>query len=173
VKEIGVLTPAFEHPDGTLCMALGVHAPALVRFQPPADAHAIIEGLKLRIAKARQDKWGQSSERHKQLLDQLEMQLEDVVTAATEDELAAEMVVAKATAAGAPVGPFTRKKAAREPLPADLPAAGCRARARGMPMLSQRRSAQDRRDDHRKPGCHSAPVDRRANGAREIPLQGL
>ncbi len=34
-----------------------------------ADAHAIIEDLKLRIAKARQDKWGQSSERHRQLLD--------------------------------------------------------------------------------------------------------
>src|ERR1700741_2777315 len=61
-----------------------------------ADAQAIIQDLKLRIAKARQDKWGQSSERHKQLLDQLELQLEDVVTAATEDELAAEMAVAKA-----------------------------------------------------------------------------
>lgn len=86
-----------------------------------ADARAIIEDLKLRIAKARQDKWGQSSERHKLLLDQLEMQLEDVVTAATEDELAAEMAVAKAAAAGVPVAPFTRRKAAREPLPVDLP----------------------------------------------------
>ena len=37
------------------------------------------------------------------MLDQLEMQLEDVVTAATEDELAAEMAVAKAAAAGVPV----------------------------------------------------------------------
>ncbi len=86
-----------------------------------ADARAIIEDLKLRIAKARQDKWGQSSERHKLLLDQLEMQLEDVVTTATEDELAAEMAAAKAAAAGIPVAPFTRRKAAHEPLPADLP----------------------------------------------------
>jgi len=100
---------------------LQAEALAAIAQAQVADAHAIIEELKLRIAKARQDKWGQSSERHKQLLDQLEMQLEDVVTAATEDELAAEMVVAKAAAAGVPVAPFTRKKAAREPLPADLP----------------------------------------------------
>lgn len=101
--------------------ALQAEALAAIAQAKVADAHAIIEELKLRIAKARQDKWGQSSERHKQLLDQIEMQLEDVVTAATEDELAAEMVVAKAAAAGVPVAPFTRKKAAREPLPADLP----------------------------------------------------
>jgi uncharacterized protein YukE len=42
------------------------------------EAYALIDELKLRIAKARQDKWGQSSERHKHLVDQLEMQLEDV-----------------------------------------------------------------------------------------------
>lgn len=100
---------------------LQAEALAAIAQAQVADAHAIIEELKLRIAKARQDKWGQSSERHKQLLDQLEMQLEDVVTAATEDELAAEMAIAKAAAAGVPVAPFTRKKAPREPLSADLP----------------------------------------------------
>lgn len=101
--------------------ALQAEALAAIAQAQVADAHAIIEELKLRIAKARQDKWGQSSERHKQLLDQLEMQLEDVVTAATEDELAAEMAIAKAAAAGVPVAPFTRRKAPREPLSADLP----------------------------------------------------
>ena len=65
--------------------ALQAEALAAIAQAQVADAHAIIEELKLRIAKARQDKWGQSSERHKQLLDQLEMQLEDVVTSATED----------------------------------------------------------------------------------------
>lgn len=100
---------------------LQAEALAAIAQAEAADARAIIEDLKLRIAKARQDKWGQSSERHKQLLDQLELQLEDVVTAATEDELAAEMAVARAAAAGVPVAPFTRRKAAREPLSADLP----------------------------------------------------
>lgn len=85
------------------------------------EAYALIDELKLRIAKARQDKWGQSSERHKHLLDQLEMQLEDVVTSATEDELAAELAVAKAEMAGVPVAPFTRKRPARQPLSDDLP----------------------------------------------------
>jgi Transposase and inactivated derivatives len=85
------------------------------------EAYALIDELKLRIAKARQDKWGQSSERQKHLLDQLEMQLEDVVTSATEDELAAELAVAKADQAGVPVAPFTRKRPARTPLSDDLP----------------------------------------------------
>ena len=100
---------------------LEAEALAAIAHAQVADAHAIIEDLKLRIAKARQDKWGQSSERHRQLLDQLEMQLEDVVATATEDELAAEIAVAKASVAGVPVVPFTRKKPTRAPLPADLP----------------------------------------------------
>lgn len=100
---------------------LEAEALAAIAQAQVADAHAIIEDLKLRIAKARQDKWGQSSERHRQLLDQLEMHLEDVVATATEDELAAEIAVAKACAAGVPVVPFTRKKPTRAPLSADLP----------------------------------------------------
>lgn len=100
---------------------LEAEALAAIAQAQVADAHAIIEDLKLRIAKARQDKWGQSSERHRQLLDQLEMQLEDVVATATEDELAAEIAVAKASVAGVPVVPFTRKKPTRAPLSADLP----------------------------------------------------
>ncbi len=100
---------------------LDAEALAAIAQAQVADAHAIIEDLKLRIAKARQDKWGQSSKRHRQLLDQFEMQVEDVVTTATEDELAAEIAVAKASAAGVPVVPFTRKKPTRAPLSADLP----------------------------------------------------
>jgi transposase len=48
---------------------LEAEALAAIAQAQVADAHAIIEDLKLRIAKARQDKWGQSSERHRQLLD--------------------------------------------------------------------------------------------------------
>jgi transposase len=100
---------------------LQAEALAAIAQAQVADAHAVIEDLKLRIAKALQDKWGRSSERHKHLLDQLEMQLEDVVTSATEDELAAEMAVTKANAVGVPVAPFTRKKPVRGPLPDHLP----------------------------------------------------
>jgi transposase len=100
---------------------LEAEALAAIAQAQVADAHALIDDLKLRIAKALQDKWGQSSERHRRLLDQLEMQLEDVVTTATEDELAAQIAVAKASAAGVPVVPFTRKKPTRAPLSADLP----------------------------------------------------
>ncbi|CCW19764.1 Mobile element protein [Sphingobium indicum BiD32] len=100
---------------------LQAEALAAIAQAQVTDAYAVIEELKLRTAKARQDKWGQSSERHKHLLDQLEMQLEDVVTSATEDELAAELAVAKAGKAGVPVAPFTRKRAARRPLSSDLP----------------------------------------------------
>lgn len=86
-----------------------------------ADAQAIIEDLKLRIAKARQAQWGQSSERQKHLIDQMELQLEDLVASATEDEVAAENAVSKAAVLGVPVERFTRKKPARAPLPDHLP----------------------------------------------------
>jgi transposase len=86
-----------------------------------ADAQAIIEDLKLRIAKARQAQWGQSSERQKHLIDQMELQLEDLVASATEDEFAAENAVSKAAVLGVPVERFTRRKPARAPLPDHLP----------------------------------------------------
>lgn len=86
-----------------------------------ADAQAIIEDLKLRIAKARQAQWGQSSERHKHLIDQMELQLEDLVASATEDEVAADTAVGKAAVLGVPVERFTRRKPARAPLPDHLP----------------------------------------------------
>ncbi len=85
------------------------------------EARALIEDLKLRIAKARADKWGQSSERGARLLDQLEMQLEDGVTSATEDEIAAEMALAKARAGEVAVTTFTRRKPVRGPFPEHLP----------------------------------------------------
>lgn len=50
----------------------------------------MIKELKLEIAKLRRDKYGKSSERSARLLDQLELQLEELEAAATEDALAAE-----------------------------------------------------------------------------------
>ena len=65
----------------------------------------------------RREIYGPRSERTARLLDQLELQLEELETAATEDELAAEMAVAKTTTVAA----FTRKRPARKPFPAHLP----------------------------------------------------
>jgi transposase len=75
----------------------------------------MVAHLKLLIAKLRREQYGQSSERGRKLLDQLELQLEEATAAAAEDELAA------APAAGTAVGPSTRRKPVRAPFPADLP----------------------------------------------------
>ena len=51
-------------------------------------SEAMIQELKLEIAKLRRDKYGISSERRARLIDQLELQLEEMEAAATEDALA-------------------------------------------------------------------------------------
>ena len=80
---------------------------------------AMIHELKLEIAKLRRDKYGVSSERRARLIDQLELQLEELEAAATEDALAAEQVGdADATST---VRAFTRRKPVRKPFPAHLP----------------------------------------------------
>ena len=71
--------------------------------------------LKLLIAKLRRAQYGQSAERGRKLLDQLELQLEEAAASAAEDKAAA------APAAGTAVGAFTRRKPVRAPFPAHLP----------------------------------------------------
>ena len=84
-------------------------------------AEAMIAHLKLTIAKLNHAKYGPSAERSRKLLDQMELQLEELEAGATEDECAAEAIVAKAEQNGSLVASFTRKKPARAPLPAHLP----------------------------------------------------
>ena len=74
---------------------------------------ALIAHLKLQIEKLSRDRFGPRSERTARLLDQMELQLEELEAAATEDELAAEAAAVKtATVAG-----FTRTRPARRPFP--------------------------------------------------------
>jgi transposase len=80
-----------------------------------ASAEALIAHYKLLIAKLRREQYGQSSERGRRLLDQLELQLEELEASAAEDEAGA--VPADSTA----VRPFTRRKPVRAPFPAHLP----------------------------------------------------
>ena len=79
-------------------------------------AEAEIEHLKLLIAKLRRERYGQSSERSRHLLDQLELQLEEMETAAGENASQGEADDGDTT-----VRAFTRRKPKRAPLPADLP----------------------------------------------------
>ena len=81
-----------------------------------ADA-ALIAHLKLVIAKLQREKFGPRAERTSRLLDQMELQLEELEAAATEDELAAEQAAAKTTTVAAQA----RKRPARKPFPAHLP----------------------------------------------------
>jgi hypothetical protein len=79
-----------------------------------SSAEAMVAHYKLLVAKLRREQYGQSSERGRKLLDQLELQLEEAAASAAEDEAAAP-------ADGAAVHPFTRKKPVRAPFPAHLP----------------------------------------------------
>jgi multidrug efflux pump subunit AcrA (membrane-fusion protein) len=80
-------------------------------------SEAMIQELKLEIAKLRRDKYGISSERRARLIDQLELQLEELEAGATEDALAAEQAAAKASTVRA----FTRRHPVRKPFPDHLP----------------------------------------------------
>ena len=55
-----------------------------------SGAEAMVAHLKLLIAKMKRDRFGASAERGRKLLDQLEMQLEELETAAAEDKVAAD-----------------------------------------------------------------------------------
>lgn len=79
-----------------------------------SGAVALIAHLQLQIAKLRREHFGPRSERSQRLLDQMELQLEELVAAAGEDEAGAET-------AGVQVQGFTRRQAARRNFPAHLP----------------------------------------------------
>jgi transposase len=80
-----------------------------------SGAEALVAYYKLQIAKLRREQYGQSSERGRRLLDQLELQIEEAAASAAEDEIAAAPV------GSTTVQPFTRKKPVRAAFPAHLP----------------------------------------------------
>src|SRR5438552_11689746 len=81
------------------------------------STEVLIAHLKLEIEKLRRELYGSRSERKARLLAQMELQLEDLEAAATEDELAAE----KAAARTGTVKSFERKRPSRKPFPEHLP----------------------------------------------------
>ena len=95
---------------------VSVTAEAATLRAKAAGDQALIAHLKLQIEKLKRDRFGQRSERSARLLDQLELQLEELESSATEDELAAEVAVARTTSVAA----FTRKRPSRQPFPEHL-----------------------------------------------------
>src|ERR1035437_3532412 len=82
-----------------------------------SSTEALIAHLKLEIEKLRRELYGSRSERKARLLEQMELQLEDLEAAASEDELAAERAVARTQT----VQSFQRKRPPRKPFPDHLP----------------------------------------------------
>jgi transposase len=78
---------------------------------------AVIAHLKPQIAKLRREQYGASAQRTRRLLEQMELQLEDLESDATQDGLIAEAASANATSVTA----FERKRPARKPFPEHLP----------------------------------------------------
>jgi transposase len=89
---------------------------AVARAKASEDL-ALIAHQKLRIAKLERQLYGPRSERSERLIDQLALRFEELEANATEDELAAEIAVAKTTS----VAGFTRKRAERNTFPEHLP----------------------------------------------------
>jgi transposase len=90
---------------------------AVARAKASEDL-ALIAHQKLRIAKLERQIYGQRSERSARLIGQMELELEELEAAATEDELAAERAVARTTAVAA----FTRSRPTeRHTFPDHLP----------------------------------------------------
>ncbi|MBR0995657.1 IS66 family transposase [Bradyrhizobium japonicum] len=81
-----------------------------------SDSEVMIAHLELRIEKLKRELHGQRSERTARLIEQLELELEELVTTASEDELAAQVAAAKTQH----VRPFMRKRPVRQPWPDDI-----------------------------------------------------
>ena len=89
---------------------------AVARAKASEDT-ALIAAQKLRIAKLERQVYGQRSERSARLIEQLSLEFEELAAGATQDELAAEMAVAKTSNVRA----FTRRPSERSTFPDHLP----------------------------------------------------
>jgi transposase len=98
--------------DAAVVKAEAANAQADLSSSEALNAH-----LKLEIEKLRRELYGSRSERKARLLEQMELELEDLETAATEDELAAETAAVRTQT----VQSFQRKRPSRKPFPDHLP----------------------------------------------------
>jgi len=115
---VAVVTPAPDTvPNDIDALSAAPAAEQLARREAEArasGAEAMVAHLKLLIAKLRHDRFGASSERGRKPLGQMELELEELEAATSEDASAA----AKDAAI---VCGFTRRRPVRASLPAHLP----------------------------------------------------
>ena len=114
------MTPPETLPDDIAALQTASLAERAARQEAEArasGAEAMVAHLKLLIAKMKRQRFGQSAERGRKLLDQLELQLEELETSAAEDEAAASPAAPEPTA----VRGVNRRRPGRRPLPAHLP----------------------------------------------------
>ena len=83
--------------DALKVALLAARADVAAALAEQSSNRALIAHLKLQIEMLNRDRFGPRSERTARLLDQMELQLEELEAAATEDELAAEAAAAKTT----------------------------------------------------------------------------
>ena len=110
-------------PDDIAALRAALAAAELARQEAEAratGAEAMVAHLKLLIAKLRHDRFGASSERGRKLIDQLELELGELVAAASEDAAKAETAAGKDKSPGS-TGTSPRRQPARAPLPEHLP----------------------------------------------------
>src|SRR3982075_3842320 len=113
----GALAAARDERISEAARAAYAEAELAVARAKASDDQALIAHQQLRIEKLTRQLYGPRSERTSRLLDQIELQFEELESAATEDEIPAEMAVARTTTVAA----FTRKRPARKSFPDHLP----------------------------------------------------
>ena len=104
-----------------------VEAELAVAKAKASDDQALIAHQQLQIAKLKRELYGQRSERSARLLDQLELQLEELESSATEDELAAERRRGQ-DHHGARPSPASARRASPSPRICRASASSCRRR---------------------------------------------
>ena len=130
---------------------------------------ALIAHLKLEIEKLRRALYGSHSERKARLLEQMELQLEDLEAAATEDELAAE----KAAARTQTVQSF-QQAAFAQAVPRSSAARAYRhRRTRKLSLLRVDEAVEAGRGYYRDAGGDPAAVEGDPDGAGEVLVPGM
>jgi transposase len=110
-------------PDDVAALRAALAAEQLARREAEArasGAEAMVAHLKLLIARLKRDKYGASSERGRKLLDQLELELGELVAAASEDAAKAEKAAEREGRTRRPDSPPLGQPV-RAPLPGHLP----------------------------------------------------
>jgi transposase len=114
-----ILTPESLPSDlaAAHAMILAERAARLAAEADRSSGAALIAQLKLQIEKLRRELYGSRSERKARLLDQMELELEELEAAASEDEIASQTAAARLRANA----PLQRRSPSRKPFPAHLP----------------------------------------------------